>query len=953
MKETTLPKNLRILHLPASDIYYAISNSLPLEKETGKWIVSRKYADSLSPSLDLYHLLSKKKLIILRYENLRYTNDFVNVSFKYPLYIDENGKQVVPKRGEKADSAWNKKIGSEMRKELYLNGFTLNEKKYVRYKRSAGAAKGGSCLFIREELFKELDSWSLMGLDREICEKNLTAYEAYRALSLSSLIATLDLEPKNILFVEDAKISLPHQKVIKVTYDGEKLVANEEDDATVENNIFDGEGLLDESVFARIGKSDKGMMLLRSRFFKCCAFNTKLQQWFADNNITDISQLNGITFATDIKDIVLVASQSCLKYLKMVEKKDSFEKYGKDIRKWCEKVEKDMVRFGIVKFDKRTRFFQGEMVETTYQLLNSLQLRYKPITGLIAPYIEYIRRIHDIRNTPEFIRFYLESEDLKGELCQEEDGYEDDSENTYEDEEDVAKELLDYSPFTYKNRVCLEAIRIDGRFKQTKLFKRRIFENIVTNAIARLYKGRTLVHGTYATLLGNPYEYLRYIILGEDGKPLFDKMNPESLFKENEIYSPFFGDGAELVGSRAPHITMGNVLYAVNHNHELIDKYFNLTRQIVVVDAINNNIQHRLSGCDYDSDTLLLSDDPTLVEAAKMNYGAFRVPVAGFKPEERELLKDGKDEEENRKLNLIKIDNEIANNCVGEIVNLSQRLNSHLWDRLNGDKNYDYSELYEKIAILSVLSGAEIDSAKRNPGFEPKKQYRLLSGFADTKNNGLSDNPMFFTKLSKKAKKKKKNKSNARTVFRAFKTSMDYIYTIVKESEFSEFVKTDDINISDLLVQSDTNPSESYYKQFGKVYKALSELKKSVDDAWRKRLNGSYDLEKETFDNDICQKFEALKTQLKTPEKTAFYLKRLNKLKKGDIVKDVGEVEEAGYTRLFLLLYIVDSFSEKLGYGLKDLFPKDAVPLPRLVHAKEDEEANYKLFNRFRYKVEK
>ena len=102
-------------------------------------------------------------------------------------------------------------------------------------------------------------------------------------------------------------------------------------------------------------------MLLRSRFFKCCAFNTNLKKWFEDNNITRIDQLNGITFAKSIDDIVLVASESCLKYLKMCN--GGFSK--ENIKRWCDEINNDKTKFGVVKTDKPTRFFDGEMVETT------------------------------------------------------------------------------------------------------------------------------------------------------------------------------------------------------------------------------------------------------------------------------------------------------------------------------------------------------------------------------------------------------------------------------------------------------------------------------------------------------------------------------------------------------------------------------------------------------------
>ena len=68
--------------------------------------------------------------------------------------------------------------------------------------------------------------------------------------------------------------------------------------------------MLDISVFEENGYADYGMVLLRNRFFKTCAFNTRLQEWFADNGIAGVSQLTGYTTARDVKDIKLVITES-------------------------------------------------------------------------------------------------------------------------------------------------------------------------------------------------------------------------------------------------------------------------------------------------------------------------------------------------------------------------------------------------------------------------------------------------------------------------------------------------------------------------------------------------------------------------------------------------------------------------------------------------------------------
>ena len=49
---------------------------------------------------------------------------------------------------------------------------------------------------------------------------------------------------------------------------------------------------------------------------------------------------------------------------------------------------------------------------------------------------------------------------------------------------------------------------------------------------------------------------------------------------------------------------------------------------------------------------------------------------------------------------------------------------------------------------------------------------------------------------------------------------------------------------------------------------------------------------------------------------------------------------------MFLLLYIIDTFRDELGYSLKDLFPDDVSPLPTLHRTKPNEQHSYVIFNR-------
>ena len=63
----------------------------------------------------------------------------------------------------------------------------------------------------------------------------------------------------------------------------------------------------------------------------------------------------------------------------------------------------------------------------------------------------------------------------------------------------------------------------------------------------------------------------------------------------------------------------------------------------------------------------------------------------------------------------------------------------------------------------------------------------------------------------------------------------------------------------------------------------------------------------------------------------------------------VCEYREDGYSKSFIFLYIITSFSYTLGYTLKELFSEDAKALPTLRKTAPGEKPQYTLFNKFNY----
>ena len=262
----------------------------------------RLFKNKLDDCLDLrelekvYPKLCRKKFAFFDERGNAYTLAVVNVTFNY-TYKPNGGKPVDLKT---------------LREYFYENGFCVDDVRYVRYKRSAGSSREGKCLFIDERLFNHMAKWSACGLKPQT---DFASWESYRALSLSSIKGTLEIPLTGILFVPDFQSAFDDE-VVSVEMQGGKLCA-EQKTAHITNDIWDGESLLDESAFT--GEyAERHMLLLRNKFFKSCAFRTKLQKWFCDKGITldDLKSRGFVTLAEDISQIIMVTTPNSLKYLK-------------------------------------------------------------------------------------------------------------------------------------------------------------------------------------------------------------------------------------------------------------------------------------------------------------------------------------------------------------------------------------------------------------------------------------------------------------------------------------------------------------------------------------------------------------------------------------------------------------------------------------------------------------
>ena len=756
-------KGYHIISLEAKDIY---EQELINGVEKGYVLPSKNdrvyfglFKNVLDYSLDLIEI---EKCYQKKYRNNRfffedeyknkYTLTIINLKFTYTYKDENNGKDL-----------------KQLREHFYNNGFNLGGVHYVRYKRSSGSSRQGKCLFIDEKLLKAMEKWGECGLKPT---GDLASWESYKSLSLSSLKGTIDIPLNGILFIQDGKSEFKEEVVSVEEKDG-ALVATKKE-TTIENDIWDGESLLDDSLFVE-DYAEKHMLLLRNKFFKSCAFRTKLQKWFKDNNITlaDLKARGFITLATDINQIVMVTTPNSMKFLK-------FMKGGlteNNVRKWIEKVDST---FGVVKYDKRTKFFGGKMVQTSYQFINTLGFAEGQVEELLKPSKEYLTTI---RSDYDFMRYHFS------------DAYK-------REENDETEELSD--GLAERSDVIFTLMGINYDFKDTKLYYN--FRNdVVESQKDRLKQGHILLPGTNATLFGNGPEML-LALSGEFD--LHSKTNEPTILTKGEIACKKFENGEKLVCARSPHITIGNLYCATNNLSSDIWNYFDLGENIVCVNAIGENIQQRLNGCDYDSDAMLITNDKLIVETAFKQKDTFKVPVCSIES-------DGK-----KKPSLSELDYNTSENKIGHIVNLSQKLNSILWDKLNSGSDYESIQgIYEDVCKLAVLSGIEIDKAKR--AYDKVNVSKEIKKIAN-KHNVVS--PEFFKEIDFGYGVKERE-------HHFYSAPMEYLYKSIQDIDYRKG-KEKEIEyraISDMLKVPTQKSTSTVYEHRDKIVSISKEYKEKLD----------------------------------------------------------------------------------------------------------------------------
>lgn len=509
------------------------------------------------------------------------TRDIIGVDFKYGsrTYIEEarhlkkliketeTGNRSEEEKKERLErlhqlaekveankDKFDKKTRSELRVIFYTQGIDIRypifeDKKVVDHEiihyrmlyRTPGKAKKGSCMFIREELYDIARDYLYMGI--KLPEENAPIVEigAYSSLITSSIVGKIQIDPHDILILNDYD-SFYETTVVSIETDEEKHChAIQRQNYKLKNTMFDGQALIDSSIFPDWAD---GYVLLREHFCKMAAFCTNIQLFFKDHygdqyETAEIEDAFGNKHKA--KDIKLITTTNAVKFIKFDVSYDY----------WCDRVKQDNDNyFGIVKTAHKSKL--GEVQQMSYQMINAMDI--DTMNEVLNVTTDYLDKLTD--DNEEFLKYLEKNKNFS---------------NDYE--------------------VLIALVKQDPDFIRSEYFKERR-SKIIVNWIQSVKLGKVINHGDNLVIVGSPYAMLMWTVgLNPEDDPSFEQEDGCI-----QCYTGRFEDGEYLAEFRSPFNSRNNLGYLHNHYSQEINRYFNLGKQIIAINMRHTDFQSRNNG---------------------------------------------------------------------------------------------------------------------------------------------------------------------------------------------------------------------------------------------------------------------------------------------------------------------------------------------------------------------
>ena len=594
---------------------------------------------------------------------------------------------------------YQKKSKEAIREEFYRNGvdvtYTTTNKQgevvkaekihYRMLYRSTGKAKAGSCMFISDRLYKKAHNFLYMGIKLPKNNAPIVEASAYVSLVASSVVDRICINPKNILILEDVDSFFRTNVVSVETNQNKECFAKTIKDYQVKNTLFDGQALIDKSIFPSWGN---GYILLRHHMCKTAAFKADIKAFFKDyfgeeyNQATVVDMFGNEHYA---KDIQMITTDNAMKWLKF----DISYEY------WCERVNMNGNMFGIVKTAHKSKF--GEVQRMSYQMINSLDVGImKNVSKVSREYIMSLKSDDDV-----FLQYLRDNTNFANDF-------------------DVLVALCEQNP---------DFIRCDYFIERRR--------KIIKGYIHKFKTGKVIQEGDNLVMVGSPYAMLLHAV-GEDVEKDDTLKGRDGAI---ECYTKRFPPNLQLAGFRNPHNGKNNILSLYNVDSEKLNKYFDIGQQCVAVNCIHTDLQDRANGCDFDSDSIYCTNQVDIAQYAKYCYKHYPTIVNNI-PKEKNCYT-------NSMADYALIDNNLSHSqlAIGESSNLAQLALTYTYN-YDDQKYKDYVCILSVLAQVSIDSAKrrydidianEIRRIKRDMNIQeygyPKFWLNIRSGFDKDKIN--------------------------------------------------------------------------------------------------------------------------------------------------------------------------------------------------------------------------
>lgn len=552
---------------------------------------------------------------------------------KYLKHTKEDIRTIFYNDGVNVEYITRKKNGDIIKREI------------IHYKmlyRSTGKAKKGSCMFICDRLYKKAIKFLYMGIKLPKKNSPIVEISAYAPLISSAIVGKVKINPKNILILKDVDRYFDTKVVAVKTDENRQCYAEHIDNYKLKNTLFDGQALIDSSIFPEWGN---GYILLRHHFCKMAAFSTNIQQFFKDYFGDDYySATVKDMFGNEhyVKDIELITTDNAMKWLK----------FNISYEYWCEKVYENNCMFGIVKTAHESKL--GEVQRMSYQMVNCLdESIMENVVKESVDYVEMLKQTDD-----EFLKYLEKNKNFS---------------NDYEVLIALCEQNRDFLRSSYFRRR-----------------KRKIIENYVLN----MKSGKLIQNAENLVVVGSPYAMLLYAATGEEDSVDDD----DTFFIESgtiQCYTERFNSGEHLAFFRSPFNSQNNLTYLHNTYHKKLDKYFNLGRQCIAINMNGTDAQDRNNGMDMDSDSGYTTNQPDIVQHAKKCYSDHPT-IVNLIPRDSKKYNRSMDE-------YALIDNNLANSQldIGLSSNLAQIARTYSCN-FNDEKYVDYVCILSVLAQVAI-----------------------------------------------------------------------------------------------------------------------------------------------------------------------------------------------------------------------------------------------------------